>query len=162
MAVRRQYRDSGGVIVAEERAEAAAHADADAAESEVVSSYVGPAEMAQAWVRWTQALIAFGLLVVETLLTFRLAFALTGANPGNGFVDFIYDITGPLVSPFEGIASEQVSGDRVFEPETVVAMTVYGAAALLVIAFMALLSSTPGPHTDVVKRERHAHYDGHA
>lgn len=135
------------------------HADSAAGESETVSSYVGPANVAQAWVRWSQAVVAFALLVVESALIGRLVFALTGANAANGFVNFIYDVTGPLVSPFEGIASEQTSGNGVFEPETLIAMSVFGVAALLIVAFLGLASSAPAPRTDVVTRESHAHYD---
>src|SRR5689334_10819537 len=43
----------------------------------------------------------FGIL--EALLAIRLAFRLLGANPQNGFVDFIYGITAPFVQPFVGI-----------------------------------------------------------
>lgn len=166
MSIRRKtYTDDGNVAVVEERYEpdvVEAHADATAGESEVVSRGVGPADVARAWVRWTQAFIAFGLLLIETALTFRLVFALTGSNPSNGFVNFIYDITGPFVAPFENIANESASGNGVFEPETVIAMTVYAVAALILIAFMGLAASAPGPHTDVVTRERHEHYQGHA
>jgi hypothetical protein len=158
MTVRR-YRDDGKVAVLQEES---VHAAEAAKESEAVSTYAGPADVARGWVRWAQAAVAFGLLVVESALAFRLSFALTGANAANGFVNFIYDVTGPLVRPFENIVNEQASGDGVFEPETVIAMAVYAVAALLIIAFMGLMASAPAPHTEVVTRERHAHYDGHA
>ena len=35
----------------------------------------------------------FLLLVLETVLAFRLAFQLSGAISTNGFVDFIYDVS---------------------------------------------------------------------
>ena len=81
------------------------HAQANTGESEVVSRHGGPWDFASGWLRFLQSLIAFGLLVLLTGLTFRLVFALTGANPANGFVDFIYDVTGPFVAPFENIAA---------------------------------------------------------
>lgn len=165
MAIRRSYTDDGATVtVVEEEVNPVvdAHADASTGESEVVSRSMGPADMAQGWVRFMQAIFAFGLLVVETALTFRLVFALSAANAANGFVNFIYDVTGPLVAPFENIANEQVSGTNgVFEPETLIAMTVYFFAAMLIIAFLGIVLSAPTPHSDVVTRERHTSYDGH-
>jgi hypothetical protein len=166
MSIRRKtYTDGNNVAVLEERYEPEvvdAHADTSAGESEVVSRSVGPADMARRWVLWTQAVIAFGMLLIETALTFRLVFALTASNAANGFVSFIYDITGPFVAPFENIANESASGNGVFEPETVIAMTVYAVAAFILIAFMGLAASAPGSKTDVVTRTRHGHYQGHA
>jgi hypothetical protein len=138
-------------------------AHAHAGESEVVETHAGPFDMARGWVRFTQSLVAFALLLVETLLSFRLVFALTGANPENGFVDFIYDITRPLVAPFEGIANERViDGESVFEPETVIAMMVYFVAAVLVIALLNVIMSAPGPEQHTINRSRDTHVDRHA
>jgi hypothetical protein len=138
------------------------HARTNTGESEVVSRHAGPWDFASGWIRFLQSLIAFAWLVLMTGLTFRLVFALTGANPANGFVDFIYDVTGPFVAPFENIANEQVDGSAVFEPETVIAMAVYSTAALLIIGFLQIIRSAPAPEREVVTRERSAHYDEHA
>jgi hypothetical protein len=150
-------------VVREERAaEPIVHDSgmAHAGESEVTTTGAAPWDFARGWVRFLQSIIGFGLLLVETLLTFRLVFALTGANPANGFVDFIYGITGPLVAPFENIANERViDGQSVFEPETVIAMLVWGVAALLLLALLNVLLSAPAPHQSVTSRERSSHYD---
>ena len=42
-----------------------------------------------------------GVMVV--LLAFRFVLELLGANPANGFVHFIYDVSYPLVAPFLGM-----------------------------------------------------------
>jgi hypothetical protein len=167
MARRHVEHDRGGTVV-EERpvretyVEDDAHAHAAAGESEVVDRYGGPWDFAFGWIRFLQSLVAFGWLVLMTGLTFRLVFALTGANPANGFVDFIYDVTGPFVAPFENIADEQVDGSAVFEPETVIAMAVYTTAALLLIGLLHIFRSAPAPERTVVHRERSTHYDQHA
>jgi hypothetical protein len=87
---------------------------------EVVEERRGdPWNIARGWVRMVGAWIMVVLAVVETLLIFRLGFQLASANPNNGFVDFIYDVTGGLVDPFEGIARNRSVGDGgVFEPAT--------------------------------------------
>ncbi len=145
------------VIVEETRAD---HAEAATAERESVTTHADGWTMAQGGMRMFNSLIALVMLVIEALLGFRLAFALGGANPNNGFVDFIYDVTKPLVAPFEGIFARSVDGDTVFEPETVIAMAVWLLVALLLVAVVNIFMSAPAPaRTQAVERERHAHYD---
>lgn len=160
-------RGDHGVVretVVEERVEPVAdthmHASVDdsVGESEYVSEY-RPWDFARGWLRFTQSIILFGLLLVETALAFRLVFALSASNAANGFVGFIYDVTGPLVAPFEGIASESASGDGVFEPQTLIAMAVWALAALIVIAFLNIVMSAPTPDERTVTRERRSHVD---
>ena len=87
-------------------------------------------------------IIYFILGVIEVLLFFRFFLKVTGANPGSGFVAFIYSFTQMLVFPFQGIFSSAVTTGAevrsIFEPATIMAMLVYaviawGAIKLLVI-----------------------------
>lgn len=151
-----------GTVIVEERIEPVVveHAEAAAAESERVTTHADGWTMARGGMRMFNSLVALIVLVVETLLAFRLGFALGGANQNNGFVDFIYDVSKPLVAPFEGIAAHEVSGRSVFEPETVIAMAVWLVTALLVVAAVNILIAAPAPtRSEGVTRERHAHYD---
>ncbi len=70
-----------------------------------------------------------GVLLV--LLTFRFVLVLLGANPTNGFTNFIYAISLPFASPFFGIFGYSIkySVSRV-ELSTLVAMAVYALIAL--------------------------------
>lgn len=82
---------------------------------------------------------------IEFVLAFRLLFRLFGANPGNGFVSWIYDISAPLVAPFAGIFGQPpiVEGAAVrgvFELGTLVALIVYG----LIGGFIVRLLSSRG------------------
>lgn len=75
-------------------------------------------------------IIYFIIGVIEILLLFRFIFKLSGADPMSGFVNFIYNVTNPLVSPYAGF---------VFEPGTLMAMIVYaflawGIAKIILIA----------------------------
>jgi len=78
-----------------------------------------------------------GVLLV--LLAFRFVFALIGANPANGFANFIYSVSHPFVAPFFSLFSYRLQyGVSRFEIYTLVAMAVYaliafGIARLLVI-----------------------------
>ncbi len=96
-------------------------------------------------------------LAVLALLTFRVGFELADANASNSFVEFIYDITGPLVQPFQGIANARtLDGGGVFNPETAIAMGVYLIATALVMlaigALARMIAATD--HGPVVQRTR--------
>ena len=64
--------------------------------------------------------------IIIALLALRFLFALLGANPGNGFANFIYTASHPFVVPFFGLFnySERLGVGR-FEYETLVAIVVY-------------------------------------
>ncbi|NLW92154.1 MAG: YggT family protein [Syntrophomonadaceae bacterium] len=70
---------------------------------------------------------------LEILLAFRLIFKLLGANPGSGFVSFIYLITQVFLAPFNAIfsaASTQGIETKAFlEPSAIIAMIVYALIA---------------------------------
>jgi hypothetical protein len=64
------------------------------------------------------------------LLGIRFLLILLGANAGNGFVNFIYSLTRPFVSPFFGIFNYQTSyGISRIEVATLVAIVVYALIA---------------------------------
>lgn len=64
--------------------------------------------------------------VIVGLLALRLIFQLLGANQGNGFVDFIYGLSGVFAAPFFGMFSYEPSyGVSYFEVSTLVAMVIY-------------------------------------
>ncbi len=66
--------------------------------------------------------------LIEILLAFRFFLKLFGANPVNGFVDFIYSITNTLTAPFDsifGVVKGQGNLGSVFEPSIIVAAVVY-------------------------------------
>jgi hypothetical protein len=81
--------------------------------------------------------VIFGL--IEIILGLRLIFKLLGANPANGFVKAIYDITQFFVGLFEGIfAKVSISSTTkaVFEPATLIAIILVALVAWLVMKLM--------------------------
>ena len=131
---------------------------------EVVEQRRGdPWNIARGWVRMIGAWIMVALAVVETLLVFRLGFQLANANANNGFVDFIYDVTGGLIDPFEGIARNRSVGDGVLEPATLIAMAVYLVIAILLVAALWALTAAPSPagEQSVTRRSRRAGTSAH-
>lgn len=81
--------------------------------------------------------ILFG--VVEIILGMRFIFKLLGANPENGFVKAIYNITQFFVAIFENIFAEitiNESTGAVFEPATLIAIIIIALIALVVLKLM--------------------------
>ncbi len=90
-----------------------------------------------------QRVVYFIASVINGLLLVRFLLSLFGANRNNGFADFIYDLTGPLVAPFRSLFSiDRTIGttNSVFEIETLVAMIVYGLIAWLIVRLISLPS----------------------
>jgi hypothetical protein len=73
----------------------------------------------------------FGFIAI--LLALRFVLKLLGANPENGFVSFIYAISGILSAPFDnifGVTSAQAGqAQSVFEPSILVAIAIYALIA---------------------------------
>jgi hypothetical protein len=69
--------------------------------------------------------------VIITLLAFRFIFALLGANPANGIVNFVYDTSHPFVAPFFNMFSYNFIDNGVgrFELFTLIAIAIYGVIA---------------------------------
>jgi len=118
-------------------------------------------DLAKAWARFLAFWIAMAAVVTETLLALRMGLLAGEANAGNGFVEFIYDVTGPLIQPFEGImAVRTVDNGGIFEPATAFAMAVYLAAALLLIAAIwwgAVMAPVPHEEEDAVHKGPRVH-----
>lgn len=73
-----------------------------------------------------QRIVWYVVGVIIALLLLRLVLQLLGANEGNGFVDFVYALSGIFAAPFFGMFSYTPSyGVSFFEVSTLVAMVVY-------------------------------------
>lgn len=63
---------------------------------------------------------------IAIMLLIRIILLLLAANQGNGFVDFIYTVSGLFAMPFYGIFSYVPAyGSSVFEISSVVAIIIY-------------------------------------
>lgn len=77
--------------------------------------------------------------IVEGLLAIRFVLSMLGANRGNIFANFVYDLTAPLVAPFQTLFSYQMQyGVSRFELETVVAMLIVALIGYVVLALFRL------------------------
>jgi len=99
--------DRGGSVATAERPQPSVHAR----EEDVVTTHRGRGSLARGMIRMLALPVAYAQALVQTILGFRLAFLLAGANPSNDFVDFVYEAGEPLAEPFQGIiANETVDG----------------------------------------------------
>ena len=151
MTIRREDEEiadeSGRRTAAEDRPIAR---DDSVVEERVVHSPAGGWNLARGWVRSLGAVILVGLAVIETLLVFRLGFLLAEANPNNGFVNFIYDLSKPLAEPFQGIVAN--SGN--LEYASPIGMVVYAVATLLLIAVLFAITAGPSATGEKVVTSR--------
>lgn len=77
--------------------------------------------------------------ILLALLAFRFVFALLGANPANGFANFIYSASHPFVSPFFGIFNYNIRyGVSRFETYTLLAMVVYSLIAYAIVKLLTI------------------------
>lgn len=90
-------------------------------------------------------IVYYILGILETILAFRLVFKLLGANPGSGFVSFIYDISGGFLAPFSGIFKSAVTNGletkAVLEPSTIIAMIVYALIAYGIVKLIIIIQT---------------------
>lgn len=67
--------------------------------------------------------------IIETLLLFRFALKLIGANTGAGFTQFIYALSYPFAAPFLYVVNSPRIAGTTIEWSTLLAMLVYWVLA---------------------------------
>ena len=87
--------------------------------------------------------ILFSLGALEVLLVFRFILKLTGASMASSFVQFIYNLTGVFILPFEGIfrraVNQGIETSSIVEPATLVAIIVYAILAWGLISLVRMI-----------------------
>jgi len=100
----------------------------DRTQTSISDPYAGRRTMS---IKLTQAIyLIFGL--IEALLLIRFVLKALGANAEAGFAQFIYGITGPLATPFQGLfGTPQAASGAALEVHTLIALVVYALVAWL-------------------------------
>lgn len=73
---------------------------------------------------------------IEALVALRFVLRLIGANPANGFVQFIYEWSTPIVAPFSGIFGQDAT---IVTGVGAVATSVFDWTALIALFVLGLL-----------------------
>ena len=86
---------------------------------------------------------------IDVLIAIRFVLKLFAANPAP-FVRFMYDVTWPLVAPFHGIFNTAQEGRSILEPESLVAIAIYGLIGWGIVSLIRLMTR-PRSTTTVVE-----------
>jgi YggT family protein len=98
-------------------------------------------------------LLNFFMAIVEGFLGLRFLLKLFGANANTGFVDWVYEMSDPLLAPFRGIFPAEVfENSYVIEFSTLFAMLMYAILGLVLI--YRINAVTAAADTDMVVHRR--------
>lgn len=123
----KSYNDNRGVSVQSERQ---SYVDPRGNHVERRTETVEDTNAQRANIRyWITRVIYYILGVLEVIMLLRFIFKLLGANEGNGFVAFLYNLSYVFVAPFEGIFNDPHVGRVVFEITTLIAILIYALVA---------------------------------
>ncbi len=90
--------------------------------------------------RMLPALVQVVASLVELVLGLRIVLKLFDANPSTPFVNWVYQTTQPLLTPFEGMfPSPTLTGGFVIEFSTVFALMAYAFIGYLLVEIIDLL-----------------------
>lgn len=77
---------------------------------------------------------------IEAIIGLRILLKFFGANPTTPFVEWVYETSAPLLSPFVGIfPNPRLEGGFIIEISALVALIVYAIAGSLLEDFIAQL-----------------------
>lgn len=82
---------------------------------------------------------------IEIIVGLRVLFKFLGANAANGFVNFVYNLSGVFANPFQGIVTDVTSGSSVLEVNSLIAMLILALAAWGVMKLVWLLLTVSEP-----------------
>ncbi|GCE24334.1 YggT family protein [Dictyobacter kobayashii] len=106
---------------------------------------------------WITSVIYFLLGVLEVVLGLRFLFRLFGASEASSFIRFLYDLSHPFVTIFNGIFNDQTIGSAgVFEISTILAMLIYALIAWGIVSLVRVIffSNVPSRREYVTTRRQ--------
>ena len=89
------------------------------------------------------AVVWFVVGIVEIFIAARFLGKLFGASAQSAFVNFMYQVSGPMVAPFTGIFGDTGTRTNTFETASLVAIVVY---AVIGWGLVVLIRIVTAPH----------------
>jgi hypothetical protein len=89
------------------------------------------------------AVVGFLVGIVDIFIAARFLGKLLGASSHSAFVNFIYQVSSPMVAPFAGIFGNTGSNTNTFETASLVAIVVY---AVIGWGLVVLIRIVTAPH----------------
>ena len=93
---------------------------------------------------------------LEALIGIRVLLLLIGANPGNWFAAFVYQLSGVFLWPFQNIVANPTFQNYVLEITSLIAMIVYPLIGWAIVRLIwVLFYRTPTSQVTTYDRETH-------
>ncbi|HEY8798326.1 MAG TPA: hypothetical protein VIO85_10750 [Candidatus Dormibacteraeota bacterium] len=90
------------------------------------------------------AVVWFVVGVVEIFIAARFLGKLFGASAHSAFVNFIYQVSAPMVAPFTGIFGDTGSRTNTFETASLVAIVVYAVIGWGLVVLIRIVTAPKG------------------
>jgi hypothetical protein len=90
------------------------------------------------------AAVGFIVGVVDILIAARFLGKLFGASVQSAFVNFIYQVSAPMVAPFTGIFGDTGSKTNTFETASLVAIVVYAVIGWGLVVLIRIITAPHG------------------
>ena len=90
------------------------------------------------------AVVWFVVGVVEIFIAARFLGKLFGASAQSAFVNFIYQVSGPMVAPFTGIFGDTGTRTNTFETASLVALVVYAVIGWGLVVLIRIVTAPKG------------------
>jgi uncharacterized protein YggT (Ycf19 family) len=90
------------------------------------------------------AVVGFVVGIVDVLIAARFLGKLLGASSQSAFVNFIYQVSAPLVAPFKGIFGNSGTGTNSFETASLVAIVVYAVIGWGIVVLIRITTAPRG------------------
>ena len=90
------------------------------------------------------AFVGFIVGVVDIFIAARFLGKLFGASAQSAFVNFIYQVSGPMVAPFTGIFGDTGSKTNTFETASLVALVVYAVIGWGLVVLIRIITAPKG------------------
>ena len=90
------------------------------------------------------AVVGFIVGVADILIAARFLGKLLGASSQSAFVNFIYQVSSPLVAPFKGIFGNAGSSSNSFETASLVAIVVYAVIGWGIVMLIRIITAPRG------------------
>jgi len=90
------------------------------------------------------AVVGFIVGVVDIFIAARFLGKLLGASAQSAFVNFIYQVSGPLVAPFQGIFGNAGSKANSFETADLVAIATYAVIGWGLVMLIRIMTAPRG------------------
>jgi len=90
------------------------------------------------------AVVGFIVGVVDVFIAARFLGKLFGASAESAFVNFIYQVSAPMVAPFTGIFGDTGSKTNTFETASLVAIVVYAVVGWGLVVLIRIVTAPHG------------------